>query len=135
MRHNLGHSKLLIPSILFAIRSFTNSAEGGVSVPNLPKGAAVNLFTNGILFDLHVFLSEDPEFVDFNDTGALIWTKKDLVYGDWESGPDGDGTYTFSTQIEASEALQNNGSIYLHSFVGKFCILSTAFPHKVSSLE
>ena len=43
--------------------------------------------------------------------------------GDWESGPDGDGTYTFSTEIEASEALQNNGSIYLHSFVGKICIL------------
>jgi len=95
------------------------ASEGGVSVPSLPKGAAVNLFTNGILFDLHVFLSEDPEFVDFNDSGALIWTKKDLVYGDWESGPDGDGTYTFSTEIEATEALQNNGSIYLHSFVVK----------------
>ena len=91
----------------------------------MPKGAAVNLFTNGILFDLHVFLSEDPEFVDFNDTGALIWTKKDLVYGDWESGPDGDGTYTFSTEIEATEALQNNGSIYLHSFVGKIYLHST----------
>ena len=43
--------------------------------------------------------------------------------GDWDSGPDGDGTYTFSTEIEATEALQNNGSIYLHSFVGKFCIV------------
>jgi len=96
-----------------------NASEGGVAVPNLPKGAATNLFTNGLLFDLHVFLSEDPEFVNFNDSGALIWTKKDLVYGDWESGPDGDGTYTFSTEIEASEALQNNGSIYLHSFVVK----------------
>ena len=50
-------------------------------MPNLPKGAATNLFTNGLLFDLHVFLSEDPEFVNFNDSGALIWTKKDLVYG------------------------------------------------------
>ena len=50
-------------------------------MPNLPKGAATNLFTNGLLFDLHVFLSEDPEFVNFNDSGALIWTKKNLVYG------------------------------------------------------
>jgi len=53
-----------------------NASEGGVAVPNLPKGAATNLFTNGLLFDLHVFLSEDPEFVNFNDSGALIWTKK-----------------------------------------------------------
>ena len=97
-----------------------NSTEGGVSTnAHLPKGAAVNLFTNGTLFDLYVFLSEDPEFVNFNDSGALIWTKKGLVYGDWESGPNGDGTYSFSTKIDASEALQNNGSIYLHSFVGK----------------
>ena len=79
----------------------------------------MNLFTNGTLFDLYVFLSEDPEFVNFNDSGALIWTKKGLVYGDWESGPNGDGTYSYSTQIETSETLQNNGSIYLHSFVGK----------------
>ena len=50
-------------------------------MPNLPKGAATNLFTNGLLFDLHVFLSEDREFVNFNDSGALIWTKKDLEYG------------------------------------------------------
>ena len=95
-----------------------NSTDGGIAT-NLPKGAAVNLFTNGTLFDLYVFLSEDPEFVNFNDSQSLIWTKKDLVYGDWESGPNGDGTYTFDTKIDTTEALQNNGSIYLHSFVGK----------------
>ena len=44
---------------------------------------------------------------------------KGLVYGDWTSGPDGDGTYSFSMQFEPSAALQNNGSIYLHTFVVK----------------
>ena len=85
----------------------------------LPRGAASNLFVNGTIFDLYVFLSEDPELIDFNDTQSLIWMKDGLVYGDWYSGPNGDGTYTYSTQIEASEALQKNGSIYLHTFVVK----------------
>ena len=85
----------------------------------LPKGAASNLFMNGTVFDLYIFISEDPELINFNDTQSLIWMKDGLVYGDWYSGPDGDGTYTYSTQIEASEALQKNGSMYLHTFVVK----------------
>jgi len=85
----------------------------------LPKGAASNLFMNGTVFDLYIFISEDPELINFNDTQSLIWMKDGLVYGDWYSGPAGDGTYTYSTQIEASEALQKNGSMYLHTFVVK----------------
>ena len=69
----------------------------------LPRGAASNLFVNGTIFDLYVFLSEDPELVNFNDSDSLIWMKDGLVYGDWYSGPNGDGTYTFSTQFEPSE--------------------------------
>ena len=29
----------------------------------LPRGAASNLFVNGTIFDLYVFLSEDPELI------------------------------------------------------------------------
>ena len=100
-------------------RPATNPTEDPAGTPNLPKGAAVNLFNNGTIFDLYVFLSEDSEFVNFNDSSALIWKKEGLIYGDWESGPNGDGTYSFSTTLETSAALQNNGSIYLHSFVVK----------------
>ena len=42
-----------------------------------------------------------------------------LIYGDWYSGPNGDGTYSLSMQFEPSKALQNNGSIFMHAYVVK----------------
>ena len=96
----------------------TDAASGSPgAVSNLPKGAASNLFSNGTVFDLYVYLSEDPELINFNDSNALIWNKNGLVYGDWYSGENGDGTYTFTTTLDTTEALQNNGSIYLHTFI------------------
>ncbi|XP_062549205.1 putative lipid scramblase CLPTM1 [Armigeres subalbatus] len=81
------------------------------------KITAWNLFENGTMFDLHVYISEDAANVDFNDPSALIWLQEDLMYGDWYGGRDGDGIYTINTQIKASERLMNNGSIYLHTYV------------------
>ena len=53
--------------------------------------------------DLYVYLSETEEFAGFKDVDALVWKKTGLVYGDWYSGENEDGTYSFSTQFEASE--------------------------------
>ena len=77
----------------------------------IAKGAATNLFANGTAFDLYVYLSEDPELILFNDSNSLIWVQKGLVYGDWTSGPNEDGTYSFSTQFDTSEVMQG---IWLH---------------------
>ena len=98
-------------------RPQTDTSGTPSAAQSLPKGAASNLFVNGTNFDLYVYLSEDPEFVNFNNSESLIWLKEDLIYGDWTSGPNGDGTYEFSTSFEPSQQLQNNGSIYLHSFI------------------
>lgn len=95
------------------------AGSGNEPAPQLPKGAASNLFINGTIFDLYVYLSEDENVIDFNDSNSLVWKHEGLVYGDWTSGPNGDGTYSFSIQFEPSTALQNNGSIYLHTFVVK----------------
>jgi len=89
-------------------------ADGTVQ---LTKGAATNLFENGTVFDLYVYLSENQEFNGFKDPSALVWTKKGLIYGDWYSGNDGDGCYSFSTSFPTSERLRNNGSIYMHSYI------------------
>ena len=121
----------------------TTAGKGNEPAPQLPKGAASNLFINGTIFDLYVYLSEDENVIDFNDSTSLVWKHEGdsakinftkfspkisrifcynflgLVYGDWTSGPNGDGTYSFSIQFEPSPALQNNGSIYLHTFVVK----------------
>jgi len=91
-----------------------NSATGQVSTT---KGAATNLFSLNTVMDLYVFVSEQVEFGDFNNSEALVWKKKGLAYGDWDSGPNGDATYSASTTFPASERVQNNGSIYMHAFV------------------
>ena len=92
----------------------STGADGTVQ---LTKGVATNLFENGTIFDLYVYLSEAEEFAAFKDVGALVWKQTGLVYGDWYSGENQDGTYSFSTNFPVSETLQNNGSIYLHSYV------------------
>lgn len=96
-----------------------NTVENADGTATLPRGAATNLFENGTVFDLYVYLSEDKVFGSFNDSTSLIWSKTGLVYGDWYSGEDADGTYSFTTSVSVSENLQNNGSIYLHAYVVK----------------
>ena len=67
----------------------------------------MKLFLTSIVFfffqDLYVYVSEKTDFNDFNDSSALIWTKLDLWYGDFYSGENQDGTYSFSTTLPTSE--------------------------------
>ena len=79
----------------------------------------MNLFENGTIFDLYVYLSESKIFTDFGDPNAQVWTEKELIYGDWTSGPENDGTRVHIHKFTPSEQLKNNGSIYLHVFVTK----------------
>jgi hypothetical protein len=53
--------------------------------------------------DLYVYVSEKPEFAAFNDSSALVWAKNDLWYGDFYSGENQDGTFTFSTTLPTTE--------------------------------
>lgn len=91
--------------------------KGADTLPS--RGPALNMFTNGTVYDMFCYLSENDQFTDFGNEDSLIWTKKNLVYGDWHSGDNSDGSYTFNTKIKASKSLQNNGSIYLHVYVTK----------------
>ena len=52
--------------------------------------------------DMYIYLSE---FMDYNafEEKDLFWSKKGLMYGDWESGPNKDGTFTFEGSVQASE--------------------------------
>lgn len=52
---------------------------------------------------MFVFISENPSFVDFNDTNALIWEKNGLTYGDWNAGINGDGTFTSEVDFTPSD--------------------------------
>jgi hypothetical protein len=46
---------------------------------------------------------EDDLKPDFNDFHQLVWLKKDLVYGDWSSGPNRDGIYTKDVSVSISK--------------------------------
>lgn len=95
----------------------TGEAGQSVAVRQQP---AWNTFENGTLFDMYMYLSEDFEFDDFNDTSKLIWFQDGLIYGDWYGGENGDGTFSQSVNFHPSKTLQNNGSIYLHIYVTKW---------------
>ncbi|VVC89890.1 unnamed protein product [Leptidea sinapis] len=93
-----------------APKTEVNSSTGAQRVP------AVNMFVNGSVLDMYTYISEQ-EFLQNFDDAKLIWKHSGLVYGDWYAGPNGDGTFSFSTNIVPSESLKNNGSIYIHVYV------------------
>ena len=104
-------------SMLFRRGSQTPTSPNGE--PSAPMFAATNVFSNGTIFDLHVYLSEKENFRDFNDSNAMIWSEYGLIYGDWYSGHQGDGSRTITHKFKPSQRLLNNGSIYLHVYVTK----------------
>ncbi|XP_060084334.1 putative lipid scramblase CLPTM1 [Ylistrum balloti] len=75
-----------------------------------------NIYPKDTIMDMYIYLSLQEEFTDFNKPDSLFWHQKDLVYGDWTSGVDGDGSFVKSGQIPTPEVVQNNGSIFLHVY-------------------
>ncbi|EDX15341.1 cleft lip and palate transmembrane protein 1 [Drosophila simulans] len=116
-------SLILRALIIYFVSSFfrrpaPDAASQGKSVANAgPKITAWNYFENGTDFDLHVWLSENPDEVNFQQKSNLLWLQEDLTYGDWTSGVNRDGIYTHSLKLKTSQHLMNNGSVYLHAFV------------------
>ena len=51
--------------------------------------------------------------------GSLVWKMEGLSYGDWTMGQSSDSIFEHSAQFGISEAAQNNGSVYIHSFIVK----------------
>ena len=94
------------------------SASAGANVP-VTRVPAINIFNNGTLFDLNVYLSEAETFKDFSDPRTLVWSEKNLIYGDWISGPEKDGTRVMMHNFTPSNQLKRNGSIFLHVYVTK----------------
>lgn len=68
---------------------------------------------------MHVYLSEFEKFKQFDDPRTLIWLERGLIYGDWYSGPNNDGSRVLQYKFIPSDQLKNNGSIYLHVYVTK----------------
>ncbi|XP_072405452.1 putative lipid scramblase CLPTM1 isoform X1 [Chiloscyllium punctatum] len=78
-----------------------------------------NLFPKDTLMDLRVYISENEHFAEFNDSAPLFWEHLDLVYGDWTSGESGTGCYEHYGEIETTEHMKSNGSMYIHIYFTK----------------
>jgi len=111
-------SLLLRAMVIYFVMSFLRgnsstpktATPGGAPVNSL---ASTNLYENGTLFDLFVYTSESdqPNFKN------LLWKQTDLIYGDWYGGENSDGIYTANVRLQLSEKAQQNGSIYIHTFI------------------
>lgn len=83
-----------------------------------PSVAARNIFPEGTVMNLYVYLSENESMTNFHPSN-LFWHKEGLKYGDWVSGPNKDGTYVVEKDVPLTHHMKNNGSLYLHAFAVK----------------
>uniref|UniRef100_A0A8C7L2A9 CLPTM1 regulator of GABA type A receptor forward trafficking n=1 Tax=Oncorhynchus kisutch TaxID=8019 RepID=A0A8C7L2A9_ONCKI len=119
----LDFFSFLILYRIFVIWAISSWFRRGSSTPDpsTPAGAphlpSRNLFPKESLMDLYVYISQDEVFSDFNDTQSLFWFHRDLVYGDWNTGEDGDGCY--EEQEGEVKKVQMNGSLYIHVYFTK----------------
>ncbi|TMS37155.1 hypothetical protein L596_004147 [Steinernema carpocapsae] len=95
-----------------------NNTSPAASAKTYPP--ARNIFQFGQRFEFHMYLSDSNDrFEDFDNADSLLWKESGLVYGDWTSGPNGDGSIVKSVTLPTPEVLLRNGSLYLHVFVSK----------------
>uniref|UniRef100_A0A915DAJ4 Cleft lip and palate associated transmembrane protein n=1 Tax=Ditylenchus dipsaci TaxID=166011 RepID=A0A915DAJ4_9BILA len=93
----------------------TNVSQGGKVYP-----PSMNMFRPGEIFDMYFYLSPKSEkFRDFENQEAFFWHEQDLMYGDWSSGEEKDGSRSKHVSMPTPLVLQNNGSLYLHVFAVK----------------
>ncbi|XP_073250120.1 putative lipid scramblase CLPTM1 isoform X2 [Porites lutea] len=104
---------------MFIFWMISNLFRGRQQSSNTNTVASTNMFKTDQKIELWVYLAEEKHFTDFNNTGKLIWHEKELKYGNWTDGPLMDGTRLFSTTIQASEKVQNNGTLYIHVYITK----------------
>lgn len=67
---------------------------------------------------MYLYLTEVEDFHYLEDRDFSVWSEE-LVYGNWEDGPNQDGSRTKTLDILVPESVQNNGSWYLHVFIAK----------------
>ncbi|CAH3040787.1 unnamed protein product [Porites lobata] len=104
---------------MFIFWMISNLFRGRQQSSNTNTVASTNMFKTDQKIELWVYLAEEKHFTDFNNTEKLIWHEKELKYGNWTDGPLMDGTRLFSTTIQASEKVQNNGTLYIHVYITK----------------
>lgn len=105
--------------VYFVTSFFRRPQTNQGQVPETARQGSSNLFPNGTLMDLYLYVSEKEDFNEFNNTELLKWHQPDLIYGDWYGGPEGNGIYSVDVDIIATEKMKKNGSLWMHLFITK----------------
>lgn len=53
--------------------------------------------------DMYVYVNDEEQFSEFDKPGNLFWLERGLIYGDWEGGPNQDGSFVRHGQIPVTE--------------------------------
>jgi len=114
---SVGMRALIFYFVMQFFKKPATTPEGGTAVGKPVRAPASNLFSDGMSFDLYIYVSEQQEFEEFQIPDRLVWKKQGLVYGDWEQGPNQDSIFELNTQITTTDSVQNNGSLYIHTFL------------------
>lgn len=113
---SVGMRALIFYFFMQFFKKPATTPEGG-DVAKPVRAPTTNLFSEGMSFDLYVYASEQQEFGEFKVPQSLVWKKEGLVFGNWEQGDNRDSIFVLNTQIATTDSVQNNGSIYLHTFL------------------
>ncbi|CAG9859281.1 unnamed protein product [Phyllotreta striolata] len=89
--------------------------EKGVKVTPI---TARNIFPDGTTMNLYIYLSENETMDNYSDAN-VFWQKRGLKYGDWTSGIDNDGCYTFEKEVPITDNMRNNGTLFMHAYLVK----------------
>lgn len=52
---------------------------------------------------MYVYISENDKFTQFSDEKSLVWNLEEIEYGNWSIGPNNDGTFTKSLNVQLTE--------------------------------
>lgn len=68
--------------------------------------------------ELYMYLTESEDFNYIEDKEKLLWNEE-LIYGNWNDGPNKDGSRQKTFNVLVPESVQQNGTWYLHVFIAK----------------
>ena len=105
--------------IIYFITSFFRSRTPVNNNSTTPTAAvARNMFENGTKMSLYIYLSDNT--VHNFDKSSLFWMQSNLIYGDFNSGNSQDGIYNYEKGLEVTDAIRNNGSLFLHAYLTRY---------------
>jgi len=102
--------------IMYLVYSYVFKPSTNTTDPKTGKDLPPHrpIFKGGERLQLYVYMSEDANFTDFNNSEALIWRERDIFF-DWRE----ENTREKDFLIRPSQRVLNNATLYVHVYFVK----------------